>query len=275
MSGNKRNALIVGETPEFVRWSIRQSCPLREQSTLDSAEQTWRQLRAIQEIGLAFAESRVHDGLALKGFPTDSGTEWCGVTVDEVFATVGGQEFVTSQCTNCPANAARRLAGCFGMVLASEWSFLSLKEWKSTWSQENWDTEGKAKATFAKLQSKTGNHPPCDSLKSFLAACESVIEHSLRLDVQLFPAGFSDGLTWTIHSHCPQCKTLQPEQEKSCKHCGRVGSAIRTQKRKVVGRRPFLSLVQLLGSSRASEIETWCNEDLKRSRGQNDETQTQ
>ena len=256
----KRKAAIVGRTPEFVRWSIRYECVFRRDSDVESPEQTERLLRNLREVGMAIDEGRIHDGLALKCFSDATEREWCGVFIDEVFAPFGGHSFVNSTCANCPASVQQRIAGCTGMLLATDFNPPEQNEWYRMWARHTTGEPASLADTLIQLRSWFHQQESERSLVDLETACALANEHGLSLDVCLFPGGFSDGLHWTVDAHCPNCKAVQSEQHKECRVCGRVGAATRARKRRVLGRRPFLSLQQLLGKISAQQVANWCRE---------------
>ncbi len=259
----KRNAAIVGRTPEFVRWSIRHACQFREETSVESPEQTERLLRSIHEVGLAQADGRVCDDLALKSFSDASETKWCGVFIDEVFAPFGGESVVRQQCSNCRANVQQQMAGCYGMLIANDFEIVDQRQWYLIWNPDNWADHSAARRSLDVLESITRSTTPADSIEQFVSWSRAAIANQLLVDVQFYPSGYSDGLHWTIDAHCPECKASQQTDQDHCDVCGRRGAAVRAQKRKVLGRRPFLSLESLIGIRAAEKIYSWCQENLE------------
>jgi hypothetical protein len=93
-------------------------------------------------------------------------------------------------------------------------------------------------------------------LQRFEAALRSCLEASLPLHVELIPAGFSDGRTWTIQRHCQICKSprQQVETASSCPACGAFGHEQNEIKSKVLGVRPYVHLHAIYGTAKTNEL---------------------
>lgn len=112
-------------TPEFVRWSLRQECPLRDPLSAGDVESVGRQLFPLQICGDAVAEGRVTVGIALE--PAAMTRDTCppdptGFRVEDVLSAYGGEQVVESACSDCLAHARRGerpWAGCCGLL---DWS---------------------------------------------------------------------------------------------------------------------------------------------------------
>ncbi|MFK7770169.1 MAG: hypothetical protein AB8B55_23365 [Mariniblastus sp.] len=90
----------------------------------------------------------------------------------------------------------------------------------------------------------------------FRDALTRAVKHGLSIHVDLLPPGNSDGKKWTLFSHCPNCKKVandfdasNPREEK-CSSCQRVGHPHGRQKNKVLGLRPYMHLVGILGEEK-------------------------
>ncbi len=161
----KRQVAILGPTPEFVRWSIRMPCLMRDDTDIASVDQTEKRLRSIRAAGQAIAEHRIVDGIAIELDATkhrlldsDAADETMGFRLDEVFQPWGGQRRVFEVCGKCPANVLSQspstaatdveirigfLAGCHGWLrrdkLGSRFDELCDDVWKKIVGT---DTEG-------------------------------------------------------------------------------------------------------------------------------------
>jgi hypothetical protein len=272
----KRYAAVVGRTPEFVRWSIRKKCRLRENMDFVSPEKTERLLRSPHEASVAKSEGRVCNGVALKSFVDGAGEKTiAGFFLEEVFAPFGGEFFVDRTCFICDANldAPSRSTGCFGWLLNTEeisglfeqWNDVeemfvrTTPAWYGFWMNPTLEKEGLKTLlnSFEGYQFAHQNTSVIDSVARFVAAIERCVEHDLRLDVELFPSGDSDGLTWKIDSHCPLCKAPQPESAQYCRVCHRSGGCKPPVNRKVIGRRPYTELNRLLDETSATFLADW------------------
>lgn len=85
-------------------------------------------------------------------------------------------------------------------------------------------------------------------------AVERCIKFELKLSVELVPPGHSDGLTWIINSHCPNCKMSMSEKMDQCLVCGRVGHPHGIRKSRVLGSRPYVNLEGVLGKKKTVEL---------------------
>ncbi len=89
-------------------------------------------------------------------------------------------------------------------------------------------------------------------LRNALKRC---IEHRLKFHVELIPPGISDGRTWTLAAHCPDCKfEMPPVGRQNCTACGRTGNPVGQRKSKVLGLRPYVNLVGVLGKQMTAEF---------------------
>ena len=84
-------------------------------------------------------------------------------------------------------------------------------------------------------------------------AVAKCVEHDMTLLAHLHPAGFSDGQSWTISSHCSNCKSAAIEGRSSCERCGSESAPVPVRKQKVLGLRPYLKLKHILGETVARE----------------------
>lgn len=92
-------------------------------------------------------------------------------------------------------------------------------------------------------------------LVQFRDGIQQCVAHQMSLAVDLVPPGNSDGQTWTIAAHCPDCKhELKNPGRQMCPSCGRFGSPHGQRKSKVLGLRPYIKLAGVLGKTPASEF---------------------
>ena len=71
------------------------------------------------------------------------------------------------------------------------------------------------------------------------------LEHGLDLQFELTPSGFSDGSWWRIASCCASCGVS--DSKTPCEVCGSKAAVFRERKTKVLGLRPYLNLVSIVG----------------------------
>lgn len=89
----------------------------------------------------------------------------------------------------------------------------------------------------------------------FVDAVSSCRQNRLELHVEFVPAGFSDGVSWTIQEHCGYCGFELASKSKSrCPACRQQGNRQPEKKSKVLGLRPYLHLYSILGSQQTQEF---------------------
>ena len=92
-------------------------------------------------------------------------------------------------------------------------------------------------------------------LIQFRDALKRCVEHRLTLHVDLVPPGISDGQTWTLSAHCPDCKIEMPTSgRQQCSACGKFGNPHGQRKSKVLGLRPYVNLVGVMGEPMTAEF---------------------
>jgi hypothetical protein len=91
-----------------------------------------------------------------------------------------------------------------------------------------------------------GSH---QGLVELLNGLTAAVNHSLELHVGYAVAGVSDGTFWRLSAHCGRCHF--PTNSDQCPCCGASGTKIEARKRRVLGRRPYLRLSQIVGPSLA------------------------
>ena len=201
--------------------------------------------------------------------------------VDEVFEGHGGYESVDDQCSRCRVNQLtsevptfeQRIANCFGIVakpnLSRDDGWRNLVgelaqsntagglaraiggSWNQIWNPQLWSEYSLSqwREYFAAIDELPGQPLYLGALLNALDVC---VKYQVRLDIGLYPAGFSDGLTWQIDSHCPDCKATQ--ETNQCGECGRQGAPSPVRKRKVMGRRPYVRFDELLSGQHHETI---------------------
>ncbi len=90
-------------------------------------------------------------------------------------------------------------------------------------------------------------------VRHLLDASERCLRFEIELHVELVPPGYSDGSTWVVFAHCPDCKCVVASRQE-CQGCRRKGSFADERKFKVLGYRPYLLLAQVLGEKDALQF---------------------
>lgn len=269
---------MIGSTPEFVRWAIAQSCPLREFENWQSPEQVERRLRPLRTYGEAVEEGREFEGICVS--PSASASPGSlgdakGFRSNEVLEAYGGRQFVGELCRGCPVNALRRvqrepLAGCFGLFefsglvsfhddlelaanetdlrrsLAAEFP-MTTPRWYGLW------IESPPRPAQLELLGRlfTGLGLVSDlyreRLGPFLTAVDIALETSAALHLTLVPRGDYTATQWTLVSHCKRCRAPWPDGSRRCVACGLVGRPEPSKRRKARGERPYWRLAGFLG----------------------------
>jgi hypothetical protein len=76
-------------------------------------------------------------------------------------------------------------------------------------------------------------------------AIQVSVEHDLEFHVELNPPGHSDGQWWTTEASCAKCGYASPAIP--CEVCETKAVPLRSRKMKVLGMRPYLKLVSIVG----------------------------
>jgi len=120
--------------------------------------------------------------------------------------------------------------------------------WYGVWSQKQFSRQQLEvlDRVFAKVDSAS------IAWKRLARAVQVSLKHDLDLRVDLTPAGFSDGVWWKIESSCASCGVSNPELP--CKVCGSKAAPNRERKTRVLGLRPYLNLVSILGEESTAVI---------------------
>lgn len=271
----KRQVAITGPTPEFLRWSIRHRCRLRNGTELDSVDQTEKRLRAIRTAGSAIKSGEVFQGIAVRKIQG----QWKGFRLEEIFRLFHGREPVEQCCGDCPANVLKAesdLAGCTGwlprsvdgvdlghrvgdVVSADEAASLAAHFlptepiWYGFWSEKNLDSH-RLEIVLGILRRATTARPVPVVFTQFMEVLSQCAEAGLALDCELVPPGSSDGLRWTVFPHCDRCKAVSVPGQKFCGVCQKSGWGHPEIHRKVLGLRPWVDLNTVLGPGNATEF---------------------
>lgn len=260
----KRQAAITGPTPEFIRWSLRRACPLRQDTDLTSVDQTEKRLRGVRTAGAVLQAGTVIDGMAVR-HNTDG--LWQGFRLSDVFDLWGGEQQVVRLCGRCPANAVHNpelngeIAGCCGWlgseVPTQQWHaavdqcwFAGCPEdwletnphWYALWSNGPLFGLGLDFALQLFERLRAHNFSDQTSAEKFCAVLHAARAHHLRVDVELVPAGSSDGIEWTINRHCDRCRAPMDAGRRTCQVCGKPGRGHPQIKKRVLGHRPWVPL---------------------------------
>jgi hypothetical protein len=88
-----------------------------------------------------------------------------------------------------------------------------------------------------------------NGLVELLNGLTAAANHSLNFHVGYAGAGNSDGTVWKLPAHCGRCHF--PTNSDQCPCCMASGVKIEARKRRVLGRRPYLRLSQIVGPNQA------------------------
>ena len=304
----KREAAVLGPTPQFVRWAVARACPFRDLNLDELPRTTFHQLRGLDAVAQAVVENRYHAGygFARSTQPTTALDAVKAIPIREVLRSYGLPDLLDQHCGHCPANGRimrsleteremsvserrGRWAGCFGYLSADPaWApslsqeafsidevvvqrtdcFISnylekfrtlfpdnLQNWFGLWQNSRFVGPRLAFLIplFEQLQSLPG---ACEEylqeVQKLVSASVQAEEADLPIHFELVPAGCSDGLHWEIHSHCRNCKF--PKSNAKCRNCGDNTKEIAKKKSKVLGHRPYLRLVDIVGRPRAEQL---------------------
>ena len=122
----KRSVAILGPTPQFVRWAILHSCPLRQIDQENLPDTTFRQLRGLRELSVGIIEDRVLERICIHpDASSQTPMSALGFPIAEALDAYGDQEFIAECCERCCANAYALdepgvWAGCYGWLPASD-----------------------------------------------------------------------------------------------------------------------------------------------------------
>jgi hypothetical protein len=91
-----------------------------------------------------------------------------------------------------------------------------------------------------------------ENLVALIDALILAADANLPIHFELCPAGFSDGATWSLPSHCGRCRAQRTE--KICPTCGIHGDLQPARRRRVLGLRPYLRLAEIIGAEATEEL---------------------
>jgi len=280
----------AGPTPEFVRWSIDFTCPIRAPIDSQSPHRVERYLWSLAAIGRPRACGDVIDGYAIEA-DLSTGNPMRGCRIHDVASFYGGLDHCDQNCGSCAANIVETsdsevttefppLAGCFGwlvrdermsealdaLIAADEDRFNSLScfgktqpAWYGLWLPDKLEGESLefVAAMFDQLLK-------CEAIPSdwcrFQRALAQCRNHHRSLSVELVPVGRVENGDWWTGPYCSHCQAPQGGESHRCVHCGRTGGCHPPIRRKVMGRRPFVELESLMGEENARRIrDRWKN----------------
>ena len=289
----KRSAAILGPTPSFVRWAIRNDCPLRDLPEKNLPDNAFRELRGLRELSLGIRDDRVFEGICIHPEQNLERETVRGFLADEICEVFGGLNFVEKCCSQCPANACQSAsqsprnpsqgaiwAGCYGWVPSQhaninyvdrfELAWNSLPDqpkidgciptnpcWYGLWQVRHWQTpklKQLEKVITQTIEFEATETAPSFHLLELAAAIKQCIKHHLLLETELIPAGHSDGLQWRIAAHCPDCCKEMNAKQQECPACGRHGHPYPETRKKVLGLRPYRLLVPMIGLEMTEKV---------------------
>ena len=276
----RRAAAIIGPTASFVRWSIDFECRFRQPADQEPTYQTFRQLRSLREVSVAELENRIVDGVCIHPEFNQDAESARGFPIDEIELIYGDLEKAKQLCGTCPANALKaatgnHLAGCYGWFFSKDENDDLIQEfqvardrnpsdfesfprtnrsWFGVWKNTRWSG-----TRLADLRTAMNNLPAKILLDhadfgSFINAVESCLDHSLTLETELVPAGYSDGVHWQIEPHCSVCRYEMKVDDKLCHECGEKSPPAPGKRRKVLGLRPYMLLRAIFGVEHTARI---------------------
>ena len=268
----RRAAAIIGPTPAFVRWAIKHPCQLREIDEERLPATTFRQLRSIHELDLARRENRIFKEVAFHA-DTQLGHELFGFLPAEILAASGGASKINNACSNCVANTQAEVngwVGCFGIVRIEssgfvedfeaaidqlelgdelEANFVSTKpRWFGVWMDGVFQ-RNQLRLLLDVLESLSLS----SEWELFRKAVQLCQDNQLELHAEYFPAGVSDGQHWRWDAHCDRCRA-PVNSTTICECCGRKKVEQVAKKRKVLGLRPYMKLLYVLGEQKCEQL---------------------
>lgn len=311
----KRSVAIYGPTPQFVRWAIGHTCPLREPDVDNLPDSTFRQLRGLRELSTGLVQDRVFEDICLHSTATnEDSTQARGFKIHEVLDAYRDAAHVESCCQTCPANAISdsregTWAGCYGWLPATSGFCLesTLREgaranqsltsvdtrpdridfvnliddviedsdlphnenlfcpttprWYGLWqnailTQQQIEYLCQVFESAVNKCARNGANPDeFIDLIQFRDALKRCVEHRMAIHVDLVPPGVSDGQTWALAAHCPDCRLeMSAPGRQQCPACGRFGNPHGPRKSKVLGLRPYVDLEGVLGKQKTVEF---------------------
>jgi hypothetical protein len=131
---------------------------------------------------------------------------------------------------------------------------LPIRNWYRVWRRWRW--RGDALCELNRLLNAVSGSIEIhvNDISHLISASRRCLEHEMELETELVPAGVSDGIRWTILPHCPHCRVAMACDASECAECGRRGGPHPPIYRKILGFRPYLSLIHVVGEKRASAL---------------------
>jgi len=259
----KRQVAITGATPPLLRWAIARACPLRDDEPVKSLpDATFRELRSLRAAAVGECEDFVtHSCLSCPANVPLNGTNASELDKAGCFgwltfgtpAESGSNPFLKlMRCQSNSPNADFSVVEKFQRAAASridaiQQQFLPTSPlWFGVWSA------GILSGPKLELVEKiigdvelesTGWHRLCQAIRR----CR---ENDLALHTELVPAGFSEGGVWTLQACCAHCGIGRDDSlESVCPCCDSKNRPLRSRRSKVLGLRPYLDLVNIVGEA--------------------------
>lgn len=278
-----------GPTPEFVRWSIDASCPLRDPIGDEAPNRVERYLWALTSVAASIRRGEQVGEFCVR--PDTEDPEVLRVCrIDEVTAFYGGREQCERSCLPCPANipwftevpgvaATVSWAGCWGWLVRDDRLAARLddcfppdevvpSDHRPAWYRmgASGKLQGRAlevlSGVFRRLTSEA-ELPP--DWRRFQEAINRTAENQSALSVQFVPAGRVERDHWWIGPYCPECLAPQSDTANRCGVCDRSGLPHPALRKKVLGNRPFVELNSLLGPTEATRVRNrWIESQAQR-----------
>lgn len=269
----RRAAAIIGPTPAFVRWAIKHPCQLREIDEERLPATTFRQLRSIYELDLARRENRIFKEVAFHA-DTQSGDELLGFLPAEILAASGGESAINKACSNCVANTqvdVNGWVGCFGVARIESSNFVQdfdvaveqlelCDEFETKFVATNprwfgvWVNGVFQRHQVGLLLGVLDRLSLSSEWEQFRKALQLCRDNQLELHAEYFPAGVSDGQHWKWNVHCDRCRAPLNSTMTTCECCGRKKVGQVAKKRKVLGLRPYMKLLYVLGEQKCEQL---------------------
>ena len=249
--------MMLGKTPEFIRWALAHECALRDFPNWQDPNRTERHLRAIRVYQNAVKQDRVLDGVAVEALESDmvEVDEVLGFRVHDVFEFYGDPESVANTCQSCPANVLKKIdssawVGCYGLMPVSE---IVLPDLVETVPQGSIDLRIVLEELLSenpilseRIQQRFDKTAP-SWYGLWISRIPSLTQRQIQLEVieavlELAPCSvtppwevFRRGLRLSIEEDIPLHIQLVPEAETDGvywfvdPHCGRCGAISNTQ----------------------------------------------
>ena len=257
-------------------------------------DRAFRELRGLRELSLGLRQGRILQGICIHPESNRDVETAKGFFLEEVCEVFGGVDEVNSNCTGCRANVCQRAcdestdpperqniwAGCYGWFPSrhgkNDYPILFQEAWRASeppppitglletdpcwyglWQVGHWfgPSLKYLNGLLQHVRQQVSDTIEKDrSLIELAMATRECLKSGLSLVAELVPAGHSDGLHWSIESHCPDCGKEMAMQQLQCQACGRQGGAHPITKRKVLGERPYRLLKEMIGPEKTAQI---------------------